>query len=497
MSNSEERVPGPNTLALPDLHLFQKEVMESLKCVFEKESERAAIVCLPTGSGKTRVAVQFAIENVLCPESQNRSVLWIAQSDELCEQAVETFDYVWRYKGAENTELRLIRYWGGQDEPVESSLDMPVVIVTTNLTLNNRKERVNWFSSPGIVVVDECHHQGDTYRGIDRWISSSEGSKNKEPMRIGLSATPFRTEGEDKSLRLRKKYCNNIFPENQKELYRRLTGEGILATPKNSPIIINNLMLRNNLVEPGNSSLQEIKNKIEEFKFLLEIRKKMLDSLKMKDRIFYTNLASLVEDMKKRCPRTLHMSAISTDSGAIDFKYVQKFEKDINSCLSDEEERNEKIVEYIVSNESESILFFGNSVAHSKDISDKLKNRGVSSCHVDGRTGNNKRKEYVDDFKNGMIRVICNYDVFSTGFDAPKVNAIIIARKVHSPVNFMQIVGRGLRGEKNGGTKECKIVTLLDDLGFEDFENHPVIRYLHESYYNFERYIDTYLDFEK
>ena len=46
--------------------------------------------------------------------------------------------------------------------------------------------------------------------------------------------------------------------------------------------------------------------------------------------------------------------------------------------------------------------------------------------------------------------MICNAVVFATGFDAPGVDLVLIARPVFSPVRFMQMVGRGLRGPKNG-----------------------------------------------
>lgn len=49
---------------------------------------------------------------------------------------------------------------------------------------------------------------------------------------------------------------------------------------------------------------------------------------------------------------------------------------------------------------------------------------------------------------------------------------VLIARQVFSPVHYMQMVGRGLRGEANGGTARCRVVTVLDNLGrFQD--RHP------------------------
>lgn len=68
--------------------------------------------------------------------------------------------------------------------------------------------------------------------------------------------------------------------------------------------------------------------------------------------------------------------------------------------------------------------------------------------------------------------MLCNHSVLTTGFDAPRTDMVLIARQVFSPVRYMQMVGRGLRGEKNGGTASCRIVTVVDNLGrFAD--RHP------------------------
>ena len=81
-----------------------------------------------------------------------------------------------------------------------------------------------------------------------------------------------------------------------------------------------------------------------------------------------------------------------------------------------------------------------------------------------------KRRGAAD--RRSNTRVLCNHSVLTTGFDAPKTDMILIARQVFSPVRYMQMVGRGLRGEKNSGTASCRIMTVIDNLGrFED--RHP------------------------
>ena len=61
-----------------------------------------------------------------------------------------------------------------------------------------------------------------------------------------------------------------------------------------------------------------------------------------------------------------------------------------------------------------------------------------------------------------------NYAVFRAGFDAPKTRAIFVARPVYSPNLYFQLIGRGLRGEKNGGNDRCLILNVEDNI--ENFE---------------------------
>ena len=53
-----------------------------------------------------------------------------------------------------------------------------------------------------------------------------------------------------------------------------------------------------------------------------------------------------------------------------------------------------------------------------------------------------------------------NYAILATGFDAPKTSCVIIGRSIESLVLYNQIVGRALRGEKSGGTRNAKIITI-------------------------------------
>ena len=60
-------------------------------------------------------------------------------------------------------------------------------------------------------------------------------------------------------------------------------------------------------------------------------------------------------------------------------------------------------------------------------------------------------------------RILCTVGVLAAGFDAPKVSAVVITRPTMSAALYEQMVGRGLRGPLNGGTRSCRVIDVQDE----------------------------------
>ena len=119
--------------------------------------------------------------------------------------------------------------------------------------------------------------------------------------------------------------------------------------------------------------------------------------------------------------------------------------------------------------EGRKILFFSCTVAHSKFIMSMLIYFGINAAHVDGSTSNSRREQVINEFKNGEVQLLCNYGVLTTGFDAPNTDEIFISRPTNSVVLYSQMIGRGLRGPRIGGTERCRISDVKDNIqGFGD-----------------------------
>ena len=84
-----------------------------------------------------------------------------------------------------------------------------------------------------------------------------------------------------------------------------------------------------------------------------------------------------------------------------------------------------------------------------------LRQRGVEAGHVDGSTSK-FRAGTVDAFKRGDLRVLCNVNLFTEGFDAPETDCVILLRPTQSRALWCQMIGRGLRTAP--GKTDCLIL---------------------------------------
>jgi superfamily II DNA or RNA helicase len=107
-----------------------------------------------------------------------------------------------------------------------------------------------------------------------------------------------------------------------------------------------------------------------------------------------------------------------------------------------------------------------------------LRYKGKRAAAVSGSTRPATRRAMIADFKAGRLDVLCNCEVLTTGFDAPTVSHVVMARPTVSQVLYEQMVGRGLRGPEFGGTAYCHIVDFEDRyrkhrpiLGYEQFRH--------------------------
>ncbi|MEK6465725.1 sacsin N-terminal ATP-binding-like domain-containing protein [Pseudonocardia alni] len=221
-------VDGP--AHLPDLHDYQERVLDRILALLRGEGPRRGLVSLPTGAGKTRVAVEALVRHVGEVKTLGAPLLWIAQTDELCEQAVETWSYVWRAIGPSG-RLHISRLWSSNDATPITDGHHLVVATDDKLSAVRAREDYRWLSESAVAVIDEAHTSiSPTYTGLLDWLGRRR-SKDARPL-IGLTATPFRGVNVDETARLAGRYDHNRLDEGAFESddpYAELQQRGVLS----------------------------------------------------------------------------------------------------------------------------------------------------------------------------------------------------------------------------------------------------------------------------
>lgn len=366
--------------------------------------KRKCLLHMPTGSGKTITAMRTVSSMFL--ESNPTMVVWLAYNEELCEQAIEEFKKTWASMG--DRHIRLFRYFSSYASNIiaKTSQCKEGIIFASLAKLNRAEQKGDVFLSTlsdrvNMVVMDEAHQAiAPTYMNILQQLVEKRVGTTKL---LGLSATPGRASLDiQESVKLAKFFNRKkvtLEIEGYENPTEYLIDNGYLAKPHSVSIQAD-----------GNLNADDL-NRIA--KAPIDIPEEILIK------------------MGKSVKRTVTV--------------INEIEKLVNSG-------------------HKRLIVFGASVKNSRDINMILNVMGHRSFHVDRETSLESRSKYVTEYRADIdkVMIMCNYGVFTTGFDAPKTSAVVIARPTRSIILYSQMAGRAMRGEKVGGNKKCEIITITD-----------------------------------
>ena len=396
---TQER-PFNTVVVEPEYGLFehQRRAIEQLMPLLTQD-ERRAVLHLPTGVGKTRTAMHVVA--TILRTNDPSVVIWLASGQELLEQAVVAFKEAWKHLGTRPVKVGSM--WGDRRPNLDTFTDGFLAVGLAKAWALLSRQDPGWAARLApitrLVVFDEAHQSvAHTYQQI-----ANEFLLDYRCALLGLTATPGRTWSdisEDRKL-------SEFFAENKVTL----------DVPGDNPIeylIENEYLARPNFrtlfSKPG-----------------IEIQRSELD----------------------RISRQLEIPSSIIASLSMSEQYIAAVTDGILQLIESGHIR---------------ILVFAATVDHAQIIGAILLARGVRSFVVTATTPRHQRERALRVFKSSdrSATVVVNFGVLTTGFDAPKASAVVIARPTQSLVLYSQMVGRAIRGPKAGGTATCDILTVVD-----------------------------------
>lgn len=351
------------------------------------------VIVLPVGSGKTLIGLK-AIEYLAV-----KTII-----------LVPTIDLLYQWKNVLIEKLKILEnmvgiFGGGKKEIKE------ITVMTYDSAYINLDRYPTFF---GLVIADEVHHAvAQNYRKSFELITA--------PYRLGLTATPFRTDGLHR-------------------YYGEIVGE----------IIYN---LKPEILQKKGYLAKHIEEKIyielsrEELKEYIELMEKYLR--------FCEKKIPGIRDPKERFRKVLELAAKDPEAR----EALRAKNKARQIALS--AERKIRIVENLLEkNPEEKIIIFSRYTDIVREISKRF-----LIPRILHDTPKDERKEILKMFKEGKIRIIATAMALDEGVDIPDASMAIIISGTGSHREYVQRLGRILRPKK-------RIAKLIEIITKKTIEPH-------------------------
>ena len=404
-TNNEESLSKEITIVEPEYDLFdhQTKACREAISILKKGTYPRVLLHMPTGSGKTRTAMNIISYFLRYSLPQNSVVVWLAHSEELCEQAAEEFEKAWSTLG--NRQIPVFRCFGPhrvEFDKIQGGVLIGGLQLLYQRSISDQTSFLSLSQRVPLIIMDEAHQAiAPTYQHLLNILSADPRTAI-----LGLSATPGRsTLDAQEDLKLAQFF-------NRQKVTLKIEGY-------DSPI--------DYLQKEG---------------YLAEVITEKLDYLPDED-------FELFPDEKEKLRITLDLP----DS--------------VIRRLGADHKRNfliiTRLIEEIQNNNK--ILVFACSVKHAHLLANILSAKSIRAAAITSKTKSIRRRMLINQYRNSDdIKILINYGVLTAGFDAPKTNIAMITRPTQSVVLYSQMVGRASRGPKAGGNKKCKIITIVDQI---------------------------------
>ncbi len=288
------------------LHDYQQDALDALNRHYLSEDQLGGILVMPTGSGKTRVAVRFLIESMV---ARGWQVFWLTHRAMLIEQtAYAVYDQagaLLKLADPDRERFKMICVSGSHASVKATEPDDDVLICGVQSLIRNLPYLQAVIKEKVLIVVDEAHHAvAPSYRLIIQEIQKHA----KTIKLLGLTATPVRMSDEG-TAKLMALFSNKII---YNVAMNTLIAKGYLADPKFEDVDTN-VDFTTTMTAPEKKYLEkwgELHPDMREKKATVKERNLLIADVYMKERARYgktlifalnaTHCISLCEELQKR-----------------------------------------------------------------------------------------------------------------------------------------------------------------------------------------------------
>ena len=431
-----------------DIFKFQQDAIDSLVILDNRNRTYSTLVAVPTGGGKTRIAIKYLHDYVFPKDKQK--VLWLGERLTLLKQTEERFKEFDNNGKVVKVNISYFSSEGDSIDDEENWKDKNMIIVTQQtLTHKDNLEKnehfKKWLEDTEIltIIIDEAHHATSTpYLKILKYISKFQ---DLELHVIGLTATPYSDD-------IDKIFLHGVIEENgTKELSTNacfaykidsttLIANGVLSKPS---IAIAKTKETGKIV-PADivSAYKNGVSGIKKFGKTIIFVESRRDALELE--YLFKNMQG--GEVKCGLAITIQKDLFEWKDEEVDTEDVYKYIESLKTSFKNKRD-------------ALSLAKGWENDEHAKHLK-----HDVISNVVSQKT--RQVKEDIESYKkeNGGVDVLISVKMLEEGIDLPKTETVFLANNDASVLEVVQMVGRGLRGVAQGGTPTANIIAFSKDI---------------------------------
>lgn len=449
---------------------------EYQKKIFEVCKDKNALVILPTGLGKTLIALMLSIESL--KKFPLKKILFLAPTRPLVEQH---YEYYKKHLPELYADLQLFTGSVKVDERRKIFQTAEIIFSTPQCIANDLKNNVYDLKEISLLVMDECHRCLKNYDYTTVVSYYKQQSENRHI--LGLTASP----GSDKNkieeicnhldieeIEVRTRESDDVKSYLQELNYETLEVEFpkefieiqvLLKRIFNS--MVEKLRMRNLLFAPANKitllklqSTLAIRAAQNDFNAMLGMSLtaqaiKISHALELLETQTLSGLNEYLKSMQKQAAEK-KSKAVQNMVNLPEFKAAMiSIEKLISENIEHPKvDEISKLVEKEFENKIDSkIIIFTQFRETATTLTKRLNNNPkVKASIFIGQTkkanigfSQKEQKEVISSFKEGKINVLCATSIGEEGLDIPEVSAVIFYEPIPSAIRKIQRTGRTAR----------------------------------------------------
>lgn len=456
--------------------LYQQNIVNT--CI-----EKNTLVVLPTGTGKTAIALMLASDRL--KKYPNSKILITAPTKPLCSQHVQTFKN-------HSTISEQVALLTGSTSPKkrEDIWNNSSIIVATPQTIESdlKNSRIS-LKDVSMICLDECHHSRQKYSSTS--IVKKYLQQSQNPRILALTASPGssreRIEEIYNNLSIETIEVRTEEDEDVKPYVQEKDVQWINIDLPNRFRDISNILrkfhknLLSRLAGIGYSKPVSVINKRD----LLNLQQQFRSQLRHGNKSAFYGISLVAQIIKLDHAITL----LETQSVKAFDVYIEKLSKEetkaakviisnelvikarekAKRCIDEnlQHPKMEKLLtilkEEVNANKNCRIIVFANYRDTVSEITNMLNKEQIKTVRFVGqadKTGDKglKQKEQMNilqKFKDNEFNVLIASSIGEEGLDIPEVNAVIFYEPIPSELRKVQRAGR------TGRTKPGKIIFLM------------------------------------